>query len=193
MLPVSTCHVVGLSFIFTVFFSGCIMLTYLLQKYRNVKHTVVMKYLILTFTFLVLAIAIDPVVFLFSRFLQTIDDANELIQAFTYVSFSSTAIANVFFTMFLKLVFYEQQGKIPWVKLVIGLELVVAVVAPVVAWMRVEDLVLILLFIHVTTSLSLYAFQSRKAFYLRRRMKGAGSGDRASMGAMGCIGIAGLL
>ncbi|MFX0100565.1 MAG: hypothetical protein ACFFCS_13405 [Candidatus Hodarchaeota archaeon] len=188
MLPISTCHKIGLSLIFTVVITGAIMTFYLIKKYLTVKKTVLMKLLVYTFIPLMIAVASDPISFIISRFFPTIDQANDFVSFLTSITFCFTALANIFFARFLARVFQKNEGKKIWVLIITAAELCVIVGLPTFTGLKNETGQLIFLLLHIAISLSLYIYQSFRSFTLARKTK-----EILSKNALKSITASGLL
>jgi hypothetical protein len=171
MLPMSTCHEIGLSLIFTVVVTGAIMTFYLIKKYLTVKNTILMKHLVFTFIFLMIAVALDPISFLVSRFFPTIEMANDFVGFLTSISFGFTALANVVFVRFLARVFQRNEGKKIWVNVIIAAEISVIAGLPIFTGLKNEFGQVIFLMLHIAISMSLYIYQSIRSFTLAKKTK----------------------
>ncbi|UYP44092.1 hypothetical protein NEF87_000377 [Candidatus Lokiarchaeum ossiferum] len=159
MLDLSTNHIISIVISFLVVGIGYVISLFIFMKYVNKRKNIVL-YLFMTAFFLITAALIDPIVLLVSRNQLTLELADIMINKGASISFSLTAVANIFLLLFQKDVFYLNR-KSTLIGVLIVIEIFIAIITPILGLMSID--IFILLVIHLLTSFIIYGNQAQKA------------------------------
>lgn len=167
MLPLSTFHILSLIISLLVAGLGYILSALILKKYLKKRINIVL-FLFFSAFFLITATLIDPVILLISRNQLTKMLADEMIEKGSAISFSLTAIANIFLLEFQINIFYKEKRTL-FITILILIEGIIAIITPILRFNGVD--IFYILIAHMLTSFIIYGNQFRLAHQLRAKIK----------------------
>jgi hypothetical protein len=188
MLGWSSCQLFGWAISVVAVIPGYILSFMFLHKYLTIKRTRILRDLTIMSFILISALAGLPIVFVISRFLPTVAEADTLVNIQTAFSFSGTAIANMLLMQFMNNVFFEAKPRW-WIRLLFIVEIIVIPGAPLVTLLDLDTF--IILGPHVIACILIYTIEAVKAFNLTKHLR-ATNNDVVSINGIMFIGFSGL-
>ncbi len=141
--------------------------------------------------FLALATIIDYSFFTINGLFPTIGVLFDFIMLGSYLSYTSSAIANIFLLIFLRVVFFDGKNKV-FIKILTILEAAIGPALVALFFIDEEDLALLVLLIHVASALAIYMVQAVNAFKIRNSIK-YDKAKRVEINGLTYIGISGIV